>query len=136
MDLHFRLVAGEANCGSLGFAPNEQNMLEERRGAPLAFSRRIPGLKRETWGTHRVSRRHRFGDLQNESDVPPFIGLMTSPTARSAARDDKKGRVAMRERADAKGQGGCQLSKDRVTVKDELGCQRQACSRGGGRLFF
>ena len=23
----------------------------------MAFARRIPGLKRETWGTHRVSRR-------------------------------------------------------------------------------
>ena len=40
---------------------NEQSVPGDRRGTRLAFSRRIPGLKRETWGTHRVSRWDRFG---------------------------------------------------------------------------
>jgi hypothetical protein len=39
------------------------------------------------------------------------------------ARDDKKRRVVVKERAVAKGQGGCQLSKDAVTAKRDLGCQ-------------
>jgi hypothetical protein len=34
-----------------------------------------------------------------------------------------KERVVVKGRAVAKGQGGGQLSKDRVTVKGELGCQ-------------
>src|ERR1700749_2959092 len=75
------LTLPAANCGSgplsspldngpllcHRFAPNEQNGLGDRRGARLAFPRRIPGLKRETWATHRVSRRGPFeGPIENE----------------------------------------------------------------------
>ena len=52
------------------FVPNEQNVPEDRRAKRLAFSRRIPGLKREAWGTHRVSRWNRFEvPALNESDA-------------------------------------------------------------------
>jgi hypothetical protein len=52
----------------------------------LAFPRRIPGLKSETWGTLRVSRDDRFGeprgwDVYGTAEAVPLIKILLETKA-------------------------------------------------------
>src|ERR1700756_4744356 len=103
-----------AHCGSLGFAPNEQNIPGDRRVTRLAFSRRIPGLKRETWGTHRVSRWDRFEvPAHNESDPPVHSSLSLPQASRLLPRHAGAGGMTERR---GLWNGIGYLPRDRVVV--------------------